>query len=218
MDVIKVHDHEANQYDQQARAWGWNPEVFFGLMWEYVKPGERLLDAGIGTGLCSKPFFKAGVEITGFDGSEKMLHLCRDNLICDDLMVHRIEDVPWPYLDARFEYVITGGVLHFFGGLGAIFKQARRLLTASGVFAFNLSLLTKEDQDRHGGAADTSYAKVPDEASGVSIYKHGETYIVSLLGELGMTVEKQLTFMASRNPKTLEEHHSTLFVARTTAG
>ncbi len=53
-----------------------------------------------------------------------------------------------------------------------------------------------------------------DEASGVSIYKHSEAYILSLLGELGMTMEKQLTFLASRNPTTFEEHHTTLFLAR----
>jgi len=214
MDVIKVHEDEANQYDQQAAAWGWNPEVFFGLMWEYVRKGDRLLDAGIGTGLCSEPFRKAGVGITGFDGSEKMLGLCRDKQISDDLVVHRIEDVPWPYQDACFEHVIMGGVLHFFGSLRAIFKQARRVLVGPGAFAFNLSLLTTSDQNRHGVADGTPYVKVPDEASGVSIYKHSEAYILSLLGALGMTLEKRLSFLASCNPQTFEEHHSTLFVAR----
>ena len=31
---------------------------------------------------------------------------------------------------------------------------------------------------------------------------------------MGITVEKQLTFLASRNSKTFEDHHSTLFIAR----
>ncbi|MBW1890045.1 MAG: hypothetical protein JRI93_05910 [Deltaproteobacteria bacterium] len=58
------------------------------------------------------------------------------------------------------------------------------------------------------------YAKVLDEASGARIYKHSESYIQSLLEENGMSVEKKLTFLASLNPQTLEEHYSTLFVAR----
>ena len=214
MDVIKVHDHEANQYDLQAKAWAWNPEVFFGLMWEYVRPGDRLLDAGIGTGLCSEPFLKAGVEISGFDGSEKMLRLCQAKHISDDLTVHRLEDAPWPYPDTCFDHIIAGGALHFFGNLSPIFKEADRVLTGSRVFAFNISLLTRADSRRHGVPADKSYAKMLDEASGVSIYKHSEAYILSLLGELGMTMEKQLTFLASRNPTTFEEHHTTLFLAR----
>ena len=106
MDAIEAHDQEANQYDQQAKTWGWNPEVFFGLMWAYAQPGSRLLDLGIGTGLCSEPFFKAGVDISGFDGSEKMLRLCRDKHISDDLKIHLFEDIPWPYKDADFNLVI----------------------------------------------------------------------------------------------------------------
>ena len=87
-------------------------------------------------------------------------------------------------------------------------------MTGPRVFAFNISLLTRADSRRHGVPADKSYAKVLDEASGVSIYKHSEAYILSLLGEMGMTMEKQLTFLASRNPTTFEEHHTTLFLAR----
>ena len=26
MDAIEAHEHAANQYDQQALEWGWNPE------------------------------------------------------------------------------------------------------------------------------------------------------------------------------------------------
>ena len=218
MDVIKVHDHEANQYDQQAKTWGWNPDVFFGLMWEYVRLGDRLLDAGIGTGLCSEPFLKAGVEISGFDGSEKMLRLCRAKQISGDLTVHRLENTPWPYQDACFDLVITGGVLHFFGALDTIFKEVCRVLTGPRVFAFNISLLTRADSKRQGVSADKPYAKVPDEASGVSMYKHSEAYISGLLGERGMTVEKRLTFLASRHPKTFEAHYSTLFVVRENRG
>lgn len=214
MDVIEAHDREADQYDCQAGEWGWNPEVFLGLMWTYALPGKHLLDAGIGTGLCSEPFFKAGVKISGFDGSEKMLHLCRGKHISNDLKAHGIEDLPWPYEDTRFDIVIAGGVLHFFGSLEPIFQEARRVLKPKGVFGFTTAVLGEKDLEKAGLSADAPHARVLDEASGVYIYKHGEAYIQRLLGTLGMSMHKKLTFLASCNPQTGAEHYNTLFVAR----
>jgi len=214
MDIIDAHDREANQYDCQAGEWGWNPEVFFGLMWAYALPGKHLLDVGIGTGLCSEPFFKAGVNISGFDGSEKMLRLCRDKRISDDLKVHGIEDLPWPYEDVSFDLVIAGGVLHFFGNLEPIFQDVKRVLKAKGVFGFTTAVLGKGDLEKAGLPADALYARVLDEASGIHIYKHSEGYIQNLLGPLGMSAHKKLTFLASRNPQTGTEHYNTLFLAR----
>ena len=214
MDAIEAHEQDTNQYDQQAVEWGWNPVVFFGLMGAYALPGKRLLDVGIGTGLCSEPFFKAGVEISGFDGSEKMLHLCREKRISGDLKAHGIEDLPWPYEDASFDIVIAGGVLHFFDSLEPIFQGARRVLKAKGVFGFTTAVLGEGDLEKAGLPADAPYARVLDEASGVYINKHGEAYIQRLLGALGMSTHKKLTFLASRNPQTGAEHYNTLFVAR----
>ena len=214
MDAVKAHDRESGPYDRQARDWGWNPEVFFSLMWAYAQPGNRLLDVGIGTGLCSEPFFKAGIDISGFDGSEKMLRICRGKRISDDLKVHAIEDVPWPYENSRFDLVIAGGVLHFFGSLEPFFKEVKRVLKPKGVFGFTTAVIEESDLENAALSADASYASVMDAASGVPIYKHGETYIQSLSARLEMSMHKKLIFQASRNPKTGEDHYNTLFVAR----
>jgi predicted TPR repeat methyltransferase len=214
VDAIEAHEQDTNQYDQQAVEWGWNPVVFFGQMGAYALPGKRLLDVGIGTGLCSEPFFKAGVEISGFDGSEKMLRCCRNKHISDDLKKHLFEDVPWPYEDACFDLVIAGGVLHFLGSLELFFKEAKRVLKPKGVFSFTTAVLDQGNVEKGALPADESYARVLDAASGVRIYKHGERYIQNLLETLGMTAHKKLTFLASRNPQTGAEHYNTLFVAR----
>ena len=214
MDAVEAHDREANQYDRQAREWGWNPEVFFGLMGACAQPGDRLLDVGIGTGLCAEPFFKAGIDISGFDASEKMLRLCRDKRISDDLKVHGIEDVPWPYADTCFDLVIAGGVLHFLGSLEPFFREVKRVIKPGGVFGFTTAVLEARDREKAALSADAPYASVLDEASKVHIFKHGEAYIQRLLGAMGMSVHKKLIFLASRNPRTGAEHVNTLFVAR----
>jgi predicted TPR repeat methyltransferase len=214
MDAIEAHEQDTSQYDRQALEWGWNPEVFFGLMWADALPGNRLLDIGIGTGLCAEPFFNAGVEISGFDGSEKMLRSCRDKHISHDLKKHLFEDVPWPYRDACFDLVIAGGVLHFLGNLELVFKEVQRVLKPEGVFGFTTAMLDKGHLKNGAWPADEAYSRVLDAASGVHIYKHSETYILRLLGTLGLAVQKKLVFLASRNPQTGAEHYNTLFVAR----
>lgn len=65
-------------YDGEAEASGWcGPEVAFGLACMYVQPGQSILDIGIGTGLGSVLFRKAGLEVHGMDISPKMLDECR---------------------------------------------------------------------------------------------------------------------------------------------
>ena len=68
-------------YDRQAHAHHWHPEALFGLVYEYLRPGDHLLDAGIGTGLASQTFAKAGVQVFGFD-TDQDLHLYRQGAAC----------------------------------------------------------------------------------------------------------------------------------------
>ena len=65
-------------YDKEAEASGWyGPEVAFGLAFKYVLPGQSILDIGIGTGLGSVLFRKAGLDVHGMDISSKMLDVSR---------------------------------------------------------------------------------------------------------------------------------------------
>lgn len=61
-------------YEDEAEACGWfGPEVAFGMAYKYVQPGQSILDIGIGTGLGSVLFRKAGLKVYGMDISPKML-------------------------------------------------------------------------------------------------------------------------------------------------
>jgi len=85
-DSIRVHSEHASKYDREAHETGWfGPEVLFDLCFEYVSPHERLLDIRIGTGLGSMPFARAGLEVSGIDGSAEMLEICRSKDFAEDL-------------------------------------------------------------------------------------------------------------------------------------
>ena len=65
------------KYDQEATATGWlGPEVAFGLAYKYINHGQKILDIGIGTGLGSILFYKAGLNVFGMDVSNEMLAAC----------------------------------------------------------------------------------------------------------------------------------------------
>jgi len=90
-----LHDAYAADYDQQVQSYGcYVADVLFGLCYEYVQPGQRVLDAGIGSGLSAQLFAKAGLDVHGMDFSPAMLAACRAKGIAVDLKLHDLQQAP----------------------------------------------------------------------------------------------------------------------------
>ena len=61
---LEAADGYAGEYDMAGKERSWHgPEIIFGLMYDYIAPGESLLDIGIGTGLDAVIFKKAGLQV-----------------------------------------------------------------------------------------------------------------------------------------------------------
>lgn len=132
-----LHDAYAAAYDAQVAAYDcYIAEALFGLCYDFVRPGERLLDLGIGSGLSAAPFARAGLRVSGMDFAPAMLDLCRAKGIAEELRRHDLQDTPWPYDAASFEHVICVGVFHFIGGLETVFAEVARVVRPGGLFAF----------------------------------------------------------------------------------
>ena len=123
-------------YDQMAHTHYWHPEALFGLVYAYLRPGDRLLDAGIGTGLASQPFAKAGVQVYGFDADPEMLVLCQAKEFAVELRQQDLLDTPWPYAAQSFDHILACGVLHFLADPTPVFGEVSRLLRPGGTFTF----------------------------------------------------------------------------------
>jgi len=179
---------KASDYDQLAQKYQWHgPEILFGLCYKFVKPGDSLLDIGIGTGLCSSLFFKHGLEIHGLDSSDEMLAMCRQKGIAQELKKWDLLDTPFPYPDARFDIIISGGVFHFFEDLQSIFKEISRLIKPSGIFAFTIKIVPED-------LPIDSCSDFSEE--GIFIFSHSDRYIHKLLKENGFQSLKELKFFA----------------------
>ncbi|MCW4009283.1 MAG: class I SAM-dependent methyltransferase [Candidatus Bathyarchaeota archaeon] len=199
-DVIKVHEKSAAQYDEIClQVESHAHEVLFGLIFEYIQPQEALLDIGIGTGVCSVLFHKAGLDIYGVDHSEGMLNVCREKGFAKELKTYDLCLGDWPFEAQKFHHAICCGVFHFVRDLDVFFKETRRLLKGNGTFSFTLM----------DGRGKPSYVD-----SGIRIYCHDETKVLQLAEKSGFVVLKKLPFSAFKSPAKTEVVHFKAYTLR----
>lgn len=182
--------HESvTAYDQLAHKYGWySPEILFGLCFEFIRSGARLLDIGIGTGLSAFPFAKAGLQVSGMDFSLEMLNLVRLKGITVDLKQYDICNQPWPYPNEYFDHLVACAVLHFFADLAPIFLEAGRVIQPGGIFAFT----TKAPH--HEATPDISKIYT-ERICNVTVFLHNTTYINALVEESGFRKLKHVEYM-----------------------
>ena len=149
-DTIIPDGKSAFEYDRQAKETNWlGPDVVFGLAYEYVRPGQTLLDLGIGSGLSSIRFHQAGLKIYGLDGSADVLEVCRAKGFAVDLKEHDLRDLPLPYASDSFDHVISVAVLNSFDDLSPLFKEVSRITKTPGLFAFTVEEQKPGQEDQY---------------------------------------------------------------------
>ena len=176
----------ANEYDRSKEAQGWRgPEVVFGLMYTFVNPGESVLDIGIGTGLSSLLFHKAGLSVYGMDMSPRMLEVCAKKQVAEDLKIHDLTMESYPYATASMDHGICIGVLNHFEDLGPVFREASRILRDNGVFGFVVADRRPEEQ----ASFDVQHAD-----SQTTMFRHGRDQITALLEKTSFALLGEIEF------------------------
>jgi predicted TPR repeat methyltransferase len=212
-DGISGHDQEAHLYDQQVREYEcYAHDILFGMGFEYVRPGERLLDLGIGTGLASLPFAKAGLEVFGLDGSAEMLRACESKGFAKELKCLSLLETPLPYSDCFFSHVISCGVFHFLDDLAPIVKEVSRIVGRHGVFAFTVVAPPVEKEQIAGD--DMDGCREIDTAWGVSICTHSDKYVSGLLQDQGFETLKRQRFLMRGGKEDEDDMLFAAYVAR----
>ena len=169
-----LHDAYAADYDAQVLAYDCHiADLLFGLCYEFTRPGQRLLDAGIGSGLSSASFAKAGLQVYGMDFSPAMLEICRSKGFAADLKQHDLQQIPWPYPSDRFDHLVCCGVMHFIPDLDGILGEAQRVLVNGGLLAFTTQLPITLETD------PTDYER--QVVGDFKIFSHVPAYLEKLL-------------------------------------
>ena len=194
---------DAGRYDDQCEQMEWHGhEALFGMMFEYLRPGQSVLDTGTGTGLMAALFHKAGLAVYGVDGSVEMLKVCARKGVAKELKVCDLSRPDWPYEREAFDHVTSCGLFHFIEDLNGPFAEVHRVLKAGGTFGFTAK-----------GVIGGKTAHV-DSGSGTRIYCHGEDVVAGLMARQGFELLKKTTYWTYNDPDRNEPSFFVLYVAR----
>ena len=186
---IEYCDEFAHRYDELARdCEAFGGDALFGMMYEYIHPGDRLIDLGIGTGLASEPFYRAGLRIAGIDISEPMLDGCRAKGIAGDLRVQDLRET-LPFGDREFNCAVAVGVFHFIQDLGPLLKETSRVLVPGGIFGFTTFCPADESKDMSEQLIH-----------GFPVYQHSNRLVQSLMRKHGFQMLKTTRFAYYGDP------------------
>ena len=204
-DTAREDRKQADTYDNAAEKIGWQgPSLVFDLLSPHIRPGQTVLDIGIGTGLGSEPLFLAGLNITGMDLSEDMLRVCRKKGFVTCLVRHDLTVAPYPFGDASFDHVISTGVFQFFADLNPVFCEVARLLKTEGRFAFITGDRTPEDPaEIIAGPEQTGTEE------SVTMYRHTPEVVSLWLERNGLRLEISRGFSV-----WMDEAHTKILPAR----
>jgi predicted TPR repeat methyltransferase len=199
-DTLIKDKKSALEYDQRAKETNWfGPEIIFGLAYEFVKPGDSLLDLGIGSGLSSILFHKAGLKVYGLDGSSEVLEVCGSKGFAVGLKRHDLRSLPLPYPTGFFDQVISVAVFNSFRDLGTLFEETARIIKEGGIFAFTVEEQMPGQNDRYTiNRVDVS--EKPKAETAVIMFRHSNDYIAQLLDDTGFILLKSLDFLAFKYP------------------
>ena len=185
---LKLADDFALNYDKSITEDKWNgPRVIFSEINEFIKPQSSVLDLGIGTGESSKKFQNVGCEITGIDGSAKILEVCKKKKIGEKHILHNLENTPYPIENNSFDFVISNGVFHLIHPVKQVFSEIERIMKPNGIFAF-----TFENTDSIFDYFEIEPGVWEMKTKlGVLAYKHSNEYIFELLFQNNFEIIKQ---------------------------
>ena len=196
-------------YDEEAEATGWvGPEIAFGLIYKYIQPGQSILDIGIGTGLGSVLFRKAGLKVYGIDVSQDMLDACRIKGFTN-LTRHDLSERPYPYASESFDHAICVGVFNFFSDLSPVFIETARILHTGGMFVFVAGDRTEDETHEFLVGPEHTKSGKP-----MTMYRHSTEQISRWLNGPGFTLLKSLAFKVHMDREKTQSLQAMAYLAK----
>lgn len=125
----------------------WDPERYErdgGFVWRYghelveildPRPGERVLDAGCGTGQLTALIAESGADVVGVDNSPEMVDAAARNYPELPFEVADVRDLPY---SGEFDAVFSNAVLHWVLPPESAVDSIRRALVPGGRFVAEL--------------------------------------------------------------------------------
>ena len=146
--------------------------------------GKKILDAGCGTGVCTRYYARNGLDVHAIDLSQKSVEINKKILELNNLQATvqkaSVEDIPYP--DNYFDRIVSSGVIHHTANITKAVEEFYRVLKPGGLvfvsvnykhilFRFPLWYLTKKIiiffTKKTGGRSKLDLIKTPEDLSRV---------------------------------------------------
>jgi demethylmenaquinone methyltransferase/2-methoxy-6-polyprenyl-1,4-benzoquinol methylase len=134
--VRHLFDETAGDYDRIERTLSFGTGAWYrrqALLRAGVRPGMRVLDVAVGTGLVAREAATAVGEsglVVGLDPASGMLREARAAL---PIPLVQGEGERLPFADGQFDFVSMGYALRHVSDMGRLFREFRRVLRPGGV-------------------------------------------------------------------------------------
>jgi predicted TPR repeat methyltransferase len=213
--ALKAANNLAKDYDQYINDRCWiGPDIVYSLLESSISKDQDLLDIGIGTGLCSIKFRKAGLKVFGIDGSQEMLKACRKKNFTEELILFDLTQKEFPFKNRRFDLIIAYGVFHIIGYIEHIVKEVYERLSKNGIFLFSVvendSFLTELYQP----GKIKGIFEFRNSTSGIENYCHDDSYVRELLDRSGLNFWMKRSIVAFKDEKENREVYFSIYVCR----
>lgn len=142
MNAVTYHSDIAQAFDERYRQ---SPDfqerygLWAALLDRYVRPGDRLLDAGCGPGLFSLYAAQRGATVTAIDASDAMIDLTRQAARQAQLKIcAEIDWLPLTHDRGLFDVILSSSVLEYVPNLSGTLRSLDRHVVVGGLLIVSM--------------------------------------------------------------------------------
>jgi predicted TPR repeat methyltransferase len=159
-----------------------------------------VLDLGIGTGLVSEKFARAGSSVTGIDASQEMLEMCKKKSFAKTLILADLSDGHIPNLSEYFDLVLCVGLIEFVRNIDRFFQSIAKAMKSGGNFVLavrDISLNPRFTKMEWKGLVID--ARAFEDHGLIAIHHHWPT-VKEALERCGMLIVREEEVFAYKSP------------------
>lgn len=140
--AIAFHNDIATQFDnkyESSAAFGERFRVWTALFNRYIHPAHLVMDLGCGSGIFSDFLARRGCTVTGIDGSEEMINICRKRSTAQNVS-YVLQSLPFTQPDTYLQQdaIIASSVLEYIDDMMLVVEQARETLKPDGLLLVSM--------------------------------------------------------------------------------